>query len=139
MSAVIRWKTALSCCLAKKRRYIHEPISVLTQDSYCCVGQVLESTDTATIVVLLAKQDLLAKRQSAESTLGSRSPSRDFLGLSAVVGFVVVGSVTGMPPRRISVTCGGIVLGISSSGCLVLHYLAQTANRLPEFECTKVM
>jgi hypothetical protein len=49
MSAVIRWKTALSCCLAEKRRYIHELISVLTQDSYCCVGQVLESTDTATI------------------------------------------------------------------------------------------
>jgi hypothetical protein len=47
-AAVIRWKTALSCYLSKKRRYIHEPISVLTQYSYCCVGQGLELTDTAT-------------------------------------------------------------------------------------------
>jgi hypothetical protein len=48
VAAAIRWRTAPSCCLAKKRRYIYEPISVLTQDSYCCMGQVLESTDTAT-------------------------------------------------------------------------------------------
>jgi hypothetical protein len=39
--------------------------------------------------------------QNAEKVLQLRSLIRDLVGLPAVVDFVVVGSVTGMPPRRV--------------------------------------
>ncbi|KAF2818269.1 hypothetical protein CC86DRAFT_169661 [Ophiobolus disseminans] len=54
------------------------------------------------IVVLPATQlNLLPKICNAEKALQSRFLSRDSLGLLAVLDFVVVGSVTGMPPRRV--------------------------------------
>jgi hypothetical protein len=40
-------------------------------------------------------------RRGTEKALGLKSLTRDFLGLAAVVDLIRVGSMTGMPPRRV--------------------------------------